>query len=605
MLKRHFLFLCAVLLAGLLSSCATRPADDLGNLPSARYADAEKNLELAKKRKGEEAAGLYLAAVDQAWQNGDSVQARSLLEAAVLSQASQAQLMFASTLSAEMALARQQPELALEILNSDIFERITELPIEQQARTQLARASALEALDRPMAAARERIYTAPYLDGEEAEFNHEAIWSLISRLPSSHYQVQNEFDLDGWLELARITSNQSSLAEKQQQIRRWQAANPAHPATFNLPGQLRHLMQLTPLHIKRVAIALPSQDNNQNVVDAIRNGFLSAYYQANNNRHEVPQLFFYDSNQITSLGDLYTDLKRNHIDLLIGPWEKDLVNELSRQTALPVPTLALNYSDRQSAEVTKGLYQFGLAAEDEARMAARQAWQDGKRHAAILVQSGDWGQRIASAFAGYWQELGGTVAGSISLGQPIELTQQIGDLMQLRESEARSKRLQTLLNVKLHTQLSRRRDVDFIFLAAPAQQARQIQPTLRFQYAGDLPIYATSAVNPSLHSTQMQELEGIMLSETPWLLGFDNQLREQIIRRWPEASGVMGRFYALGADAYQLAQQLQQLQALPNNKTEGLTGTLQMNQRQQIERGLHWAIIADGQARPVIKDGAD
>lgn len=605
MLKRFSLPLSSLLLVSVLAACSTQPQDDLGNLPTAKYDQAEKNLELAKKRKGEQAVGLYLAAVDQAWQAGDAIQARSLLEAADLADASPAQLMFAHTLAAEMAVARKQPELALQILNSSDFDRVTEAPIELQIRSQLARANALESLGRYMAAARERIFTAPYLTADAAWQNHEEIWNLISRLPSSHYQVQNEFDLDGWLELARITTNQSSLAEKQQQISAWQSSNPQHPAALRLPGQLQHLMQLTPFHIKRIAVLLPSQDQNQNVVDAIRNGMLSAYYQAKDNQHELPQLFFYDSNQVTSFADLYADLKRHQIDLLIGPWEKDSVNQLSRQKALPIPTLALNYSDRTQEHTTRSLYQFGLAAEDEARIAANHAWQDGKRNAVILVQSGEWGQRIATAFTQHWQQLGGKVAGTASLGQPIEITQQIGNLMQLRESEARSKRLQNLLKVKLNPLLSRRRDVDFIFLAAPAQQARQIQPTLRFQYAGDLPIYATSAVNPSLHGAQMQELEGIMLSETPWLLQFNSPLREQIIQRWPEASGVMGRFYALGADTYQLAHQLQQLQALPNNKTEGLTGSLQMNSQQKIERGLHWAVIKDGKVQPVINNGTN
>ena len=64
----------------------------------------------------------------------------------------------------------------------------------------------------------------------------------------------------------------------------------------------------------------------------------------------------------------------------------------------------------------------------------------------------------------------------------------------------------------------------------------------------------------------------------------------------------MGRFYAMGADAYQLALQLQQLKALPNNKTEGFTGSLQLNQQQQIERTLYWAKIKQGQAVPVLED---
>src|SRR5690606_27935915 len=100
MLKRFSLPLSSLLLVSVLAACSTQPQDDLGNLPTAKYDQAEKNLELAKKRKGEQAVGLYLAAVDQAWQAGDAIQARSLLEAADLADASPAQLMFAHTLAA-------------------------------------------------------------------------------------------------------------------------------------------------------------------------------------------------------------------------------------------------------------------------------------------------------------------------------------------------------------------------------------------------------------------------------------------------------------------------------------------------------------------------
>ena len=236
-------------------------------------------------------------------------------------------------------------------------------------------------------------------------------------------------------------------------------------------------------------------------------------------------------------------------------------------------------------------------------MAADRAWADGKRNVIILVQSGEWGRRVQNAFNQRWLSLGGQVAGSQAIGQPIELAQQIGTLLQLRDSEARSKRLQNLLGTKLFSNPSRRRDVDFIFLAASPLQARQIQPTLRFQYAGDLPIYATSSLNPSSQDSGIQQdLEGIFLTEIPWLFNTDDPLRQQIITRWPEADAFMGRFYAMGADAYQLALQLQQLKALPNSKTEGYTGSLQLNQQQQIERTLYWAKIKQGKAVPVLED---
>ena len=301
---------------------------------------------------------------------------------------------------------------------------------------------------------------------------------------------------------------------------------------------------------------------------------------------------------MTNLSELYQQLQHDQIDLLIGPWEKDLVQQLSKQPSLPVPTLALNYTD--STQATTNLYQFGLAAEDEARMTAERAWDDGMRNAVILVQAGEWGRRVQNAFTERWKSLGGEIKDSISLDQPVELAQQLANLLRLRDSETRSKQLADTLGTRVHSQPARRRDIDFVFLAAPSQLARQVRPTLIFQYAGDLPVYATSAVNPGIQDPSMlHDLDGITFSEIPWLLDTQDPLKADIVNRWPEAAGLMGRFYAMGADAYQLAVQLQLLQALPNTNTPGLTGQMQLNQQHKVERTTSWARFVDGKQEPL------
>ena len=140
-----------------------------------------------------------------------------------------------------------------------------------------------------------------------------------------------------------------------------------------------------------------------------------------------------------------------------------------------------------------------------------------------------------------------------------------------------------------------------LFLAASPQQARQIKPTLTFQYAGDVPIYATSAVNSG--TTEIYpELNGLQFSEMPWFIEADDATRQHITYHWPQALNSMGRFYAMGADAYQLANQLQQLSAFPNSSTAGLTGTLKINSEQRIERSLYWVTFNNNSIQQ-LKDG--
>lgn len=584
-----------------LAACASTPSDHVGTLPSDRQSDLNKTLQQADKKKGSEALSLYLAAADLAWQQGNALRARTLLEAQNLSQATPAQQIFAHTLAAELAMARQQAAAALQLLNDPVFARLSELPVQQQARTHLVKAQALEATQRPLAAAQERIFAAAFLTDRAAADNHERIWALVSQLPSQQLGHSREFDLNGWLTLAALTRSSHSLAQKQQDVQRWVIQNPQHPAARQLPQPLQKLLTLHAQPLQRIALLLPSQDRNQAVVDAIRNGFLSMYYSAQAQQQATPELRMYDSSQITSMATLYQQLQHDEIDLLIGPWEKNWVRELAEQHTLPIPTLALNYADQQ--QTATNLYQFGLAAEDEARQAADHAWADGMRHAALLIQDGEWGRRVQAAFAERWHALGGTIVDTQYINKPIELAQQIATLFHLRESEERSKKLAETLGTKLYSQPGRRRDIDFIFLAAPPQQARAVKPALTFQYAGNVPVYATSAANPgSQDPSLMHDLDGIQLSEVPWLLEEHNPVRDDIIARWPEAQGLMGRFYAMGADAYQLATQLQLLSTLPNSTSEGFTGILQLNALQHVERQTPWARFEQGKLQPVRQD---
>ena len=167
-----------------------------------------------------------------------------------------------------------------------------------------------------------------------------------------------------------------------------------------------------------------------------------------------------------------------------------------------------------------------------------------------------------------------------------------------RWREARARRLRNTLGTAIAAQPSRRQDVDFIFLAATPQQAQQIKPTLAFQYAGDVPVYATSHLFTGNHSqAQYLDLNGIRFCETPWLLDAHAPLRQEVSNQWPQAGGSLGRLYAMGVDAYRLAPRLGQLKALPDSRIDGLSGSLSLNATQRIERQLPWAEFRGGQVQ--------
>lgn len=580
---RPFLLIC---IAVILSACASSPESTLGELPRTPQASAQQLLQEADASDPAKAALLRLSAADQSIRQGNLDQARAIMEQIAIEQLPPAQQIFASTLNAELALAANDPQRALQALQHPAFERLAELPVDQQLRSQLARAQAFEAADQPLAAARERTFIAPLLSGDAASENHQKIWSLVSALPSSQLQPVADQDLSGWLSLAAALKQSATLAQQQQAIDNWVQQNPGHPAALQLPDALVALRELADRPLSHIALLLPMDGPLASVARALRDGFLAAHLEAGQDL----KIELFDSTRISSMDTFYQQAAASGVELVVGPLDKALVRQLADREQLPITTLALNYSDADQNQPPQ-LFQFGLAAEDEAREVARRAWDDGHRSAIALTPRGEWGNRVLDAFRRQWQELGGTLLAAEPLAEPVALANQIADLLHVRSGGSSSSSLQE--------QPTRRQDVDFLFLAATPQQAQQVKPTLIFQYAGDLPVYATSHLHAATDNrSQYLDLEGIRFTETPWLLDSHLPLRQQIESKWPQARGSLGRLYAMGADAYLLAPRLNQLLALPETQLDGLSGTLSLTPGQRIERRLPWAEFRDGRVQP-------
>ncbi|MDY1018064.1 penicillin-binding protein activator [Pseudomonas coleopterorum] len=577
--------LSALCLAALLAACASSPSSNLGELPRTPDATVEQLLERASASKSpEEAAVLRLSAADQAARQGDSARATQILQQVRIELLKPGLQILASTLNAELALTRNDAKAALAALDHPSLQRLGELTADQQVRTHLVRARALEADGQILAAARERVFIAPLLSGEAAAQNHEAIWALVGSLPVEQLQNQGTDDFAGWLSLALAVKSAGTLEQQQAAIDTWVAQHAAHPAARQLPAPLVKLKALASQPLTRIALLLPQDGQLAGVARALREGFMAAYYQAQQAGQKPPVIDVIDSSRLTSLDDFYRQAQAQGVQLVIGPLEKPLVKQLAARTQLPLPTLALNYSDNNQVGPPQ-LFQFGLAAEDEAREVSRRARADGLHSAAAMIPKGDWGDRVLNAFRQDWEANGGTLVAAQRVDQPVQLAQQIADMLNVR-------------NAGSGAQASRRQDIDFIFLAATPQQAQQIKPTLNFQYAGDLPVYATSHVfSASGDPAQYNDMTGIRFCETPWLLDTSNPLRQQVTRQWPQANGSMGRLYAMGVDAYTLAARLGQLKALPDSRVEGLSGNLGMGANQRIERQLPWAQFVGGQVQ--------
>ncbi|WP_374381452.1 penicillin-binding protein activator, partial [Pseudomonas fluvialis] len=370
--------LLAFSLAALLCACASDGRAPLGELPRTPKASIEQLLSEASSSQGEQAALLRLSAAEQALRLGHWQQTADILQQVPLDSLKPAQQIYASTLSAELDLARERPKSALKAFAHPSFERLAELPLEQQLRSQSVRAQALEADKQLLAAARERVFIAPLLADQQQAANHAHIWKLLSQLSRQELHSEGDSEFDAWRQLALISKQNATPQQQSAQIDAWLAAHPQHPAAQDLPQALRDIQQLARQPLQKIALLLPQDGPLASVARALRDGFLAAHYQALASNPQLPSVQLYDSNSISSLDAFYQQASQDGIQLVVGPLEKPLVKQLSEREQLPLPTLALNYSDSTRTPPAQ-LFQFGLAAEDEARAAAQRAWDDGMR----------------------------------------------------------------------------------------------------------------------------------------------------------------------------------------------------------------------------------
>ena len=503
-------------------------------------------------------------------------------------------------LQAEAALLRRQPDRALARLAvpegpetaGDLMEAYHRL-----------RAQAYTRLDRPVAAARERVLRSAYLKDPIARRNNqEAIWndlSLVDPAALEQHMGTARDTLDGWLALARLArALPRDPGAAGVRLDQWRQAYPGHPAAPRFSERLRERARELGVQPARIALLLPLSDRFQAAGQAIHDGFLAAYY---GDPQRSSQVRVYDTGADPAAVDAaYDRALAEGAEFVIGPLRKAAVRKLAERERLAVPTLALN--DATTGPVPDNLFQFGLSPESEARQVAERAWRDGGRNALVYLPDGDWGQRLEEAFSGRWRELGGRV-GTVQHYDPSvnDFSGSIKHMLNLDQSELRRRRLARALGFAPHFEPRRRQDADLIFLGAFARQARLIRPQLRFHRAADLPVYATSHVfSGQPDAAQDQDMDGIRFVAMPWSV--DGPTPQQAVRRaaLPHLQHHQERWQrlaALGFDAYGLTTRLRALARYPDEHYRGETGLLRVGAQHRVHRVLAWARFRDGLPR--------
>lgn len=604
--RKLTLFFTALVTACLLNACATgdfggdsqaeRRAGSLAN--AGQHAEAAAvYIDLATQAAGEERQRLTLLAVEQWLDAGDGRRARSAMQGIPVPDDGEMLWRWRSN-AAALALWDGKPDDALQHLEA--LSR-SAMPRDDRARVEALRADAWFQKGDPARAVRLYLQRENWLEGSRRiELNRKRLWAglLVSRPDALRAALLTATDQEvkGWLSLGLLAASTGREGPGWNNgITRWQSEHPEHPGQLVLAGLPRQDGTRAD-YPSQIALLLPLSGRNASAGAAIRNGFFGAYFSSASALEEPQTIRVYDVAGATSTREVYDRALADGAEFVVGPLLRPEVTQLVGHSLLPVPVLALNYLPEE-VTAPPGVYQFALAPEDEAASAATRAIADGHRRALALVPNNDWGRRVLDSFASTFESLGGTLLDFRNY-QPSsqDFSFEIEGLMALSDSVQRYQRLRANLGSALQFDPRRRQDADFVFLAADAKAGRLLKSQLKFHYAGDLPVYATSFIY-AMDGRSDADLNGVMFADTPWLVSpppWIADLPALYNDLWPEERR-LGRLHAMGYDAYRLVGRLAAARTEPMEELAGATGTLYLDDDGRVHRRLAWARFVRGE----------
>ena len=408
----------------------------------------------------------------------------------------------------------------------------------------------------------------------------------------------------GWLDLGAIASSGSGASiSGAAEAARWRARYPEHPATELLAAALPAPLAVA-TRLRKVALLLPMTGQAAGYAAIIRNGFDYAWKQLP--AAAQPQIQLYDTGVLTVEAAL-RQARADGSDFIVGPLTRQEV-DIAAASPPDVPMLVLNFLSA-GLPAPSLMNQFALSPEDEAREVARRILGAGQKRGVALSPTGDWGTRVLAAFAQEFLAGGGTLlAQSVYDPAGHDFGAPIRQVLGTDQSIARRLRLQNVVGQKLEFEPRGRSDLDFVFAPAPAITARLLRPQLRFQYAGNVPVYATSDAYSADGGVANQDLDGLIIPAMPWVVpnsGTAAAVRATVESEAGDSTAWQSGLYAFGYDACQLAVAIAAAgRDLQQVHIAGLTGELSLSTGGRVQREPAWARITHGGEPQLLGDVA-
>lgn len=319
------------------------------------------------------------------------------------------------------------------------------------------------------------------------------------------------------------------------------------------------------------------------------------------------ELKIYDTSA-QPLDQVLAQVQQDGASIVVGPLLKNNVEALMKNnTTLNV--LALNQPEQ--VQNRANICYFALSPEDEARDAARHIHEQGKQAPLLLIPRSTLGDRVANAFAQEWQTLGGGVVLQQKFGSAAELRAGVngGAGIALNGSPVSASLPQqqsvtigglTIPAPPTDAQISGGGKVDSAYIVATPEEIAFIKPMIAMRNGSQsgATLYASSRSAQGTAGPDFRlEMEGLQYSEIPMLAGSNPQLMQQALGAVRNDYS-LARLYAMGVDAWALANHFTQMRQVPGFELNGNTGDLTADQDCVINRKLSWLKYQQGQIVP-------
>lgn len=299
--------------------------------------------------------------------------------------------------------------------------------------------------------------------------------------------------------------------------------------------------------------------------------------------------------------------------IVVGPLLKSNVEAVANSQT-PLNVLALN--EPEQIQNHPNICYFALSPEDEARDAAHHIWNQGKRQPLLLAPRNSFGDRVTKAFAQEWQSLGGNTALQQRFGSTSELKQGInsgagialsGTPINVTPEQPQGVAIAGLTIPAPQSgspdvaSASAGGNIDSVYIVSTQDELQLIKPmiSMRTGSRSNVALYASSRSFQAGAGPDFRlEMDGLQFSDIPLLSGVNPALMQQTAKSFNNDYSLV-RLYAMGIDAWKLANHFNQMRQVPGFSLMGNTGELSADTDCVINRKLSWNQYRQGEIRPV------